>query len=143
MCGPSGSMTMESGKAASLSSLLAANYQQNFGAQSAVLQNLNNLLTPIAEAGPDQQGFGANELAALNTQAQTTVGQNYAKAQAALNNQLATRGGGSADMTSGADAQLKEQLASSAAAQSSNESLAITRANYNQGRQNWLSATHG
>jgi hypothetical protein len=143
VCGPSGSMTMAQGQAASLSSLLAANYQQKFGAQSAVVKNLNNLLTPIAEAGPDQQGFGANELAALNTQAQTTVGQNYAKAQAALNNQLAARGGGSADMTSGADAQLKEQLASQAAAQSSNESLAITRANYAQGRQNWQNATAG
>ena len=33
--------------------------------------------------------------------------------------------------------------ASSAAAQSSNESLAITRANYAQGRSNWLNATAG
>src|SRR5712664_2439534 len=32
------------------------------GQQSSVLQNLNTMLTPIAEAGPDQQGFGAQEL---------------------------------------------------------------------------------
>ena len=123
--------------------MLQANYTQNFGAQSAVLQQLNNIFTPIAQAGPDQQGFGPQELAALNTEATQGVGQNYTQASQALNNELAAEGGGNAYLPTGAAAALKGQLATSAANQTSQEQLGITQANYNQGRQNWQNATAG
>ncbi len=123
---------------------MAANYNQNFSAQSGVLQNLNNLLTPIAQAGPDQQGFGANELAALNTASGEGVGQNYAKASQALNNQLAAQGGGNdPNVKAGATGALKGSLAASAANQLSQQGLQITEANYAQGRNNWTQATNG
>jgi hypothetical protein len=142
-CGPSGQQELLNSNENSLSSTLAANYNQNFGAQSQVLSNLNNTLTPIAEAGPDQQGFGANELAALNTQAGEGVGQNYAKATQALQNSLAARGGGNEFLPTGAEASMKGSLASAAANQLSNEQLGITRANYATGRENWKEATAG
>lgn len=122
---------------------MSADFAERYGKQSAVLQNLNNMLTPIAEAGPDQQGFGANELAALNTQAGEGVGANYAKASQALNNTLAARGGGSEVLPTGASAALKGTLASSAANELSREQTGITEANYGQGRQNWQHATAG
>jgi hypothetical protein len=143
MCGPSAAEEGLSGQESSLSSLLSANYAQNFGAQSAVLQNLSNIFTPIAEAGPDQQGFGANELAALNTQANQGVGQNYAKAKQALAVSQSAQGGGNEVLPSGAQQEQQESLAASAANQMSNEDLAITNANYTTGRQNWQSATAG
>jgi hypothetical protein len=142
-CGPSGQQETLAAGGASLSSLLAANYQQNFGAQSKVLSDLNNAYSPIVAAGPDQQGFGPQELAALHTQAGEGVGANYAKASQALNNTLAARGGGNEVLPTGSEAQLRATLASSAANQLSNEELGITRANFATGRQNWEKATAG
>ena len=122
---------------------MAANFNQRFADQTQLISSLQNVMTPIVQAGPDQQGMGPQELAALKTQSGEAVGQNYAKATAALNNQLAVRGGGAGDVTSGAEGQLKAELASAGAAQASNEDLAITKANYDLGRQNWLQATAG
>jgi len=130
MCGPSSQETAIAGQQQSLSTLLASNFSERFGQQSAVLQNLNTMLTPIAEAGPSQQGFGTPELAALNTQAAEGVGANYSKATQSLNNVLAARGGGSEVLPTGARGALQETLASSAADQMSKEQLGITEANY-------------
>jgi hypothetical protein len=143
ICGPSGQEKAIAGQQQDLSTLLSSDFSQRFGQQSAVLQNLNNMLTPIAQAGPDQQGFGAQELAALNTQAGESIGANYSKATQSLQNVLASRGGGNEFLPTGARSALQETLASSAADQMSKEQLGITRANYGQGRQNWQEATAG
>lgn len=143
MCGPSKQQELTAGQQASLSSTLQANYNENFGKQSAILSNMMKIFTPISEAGPDQQGFGANELAALNTTAGEGVGANYAKASQALNNTLAARGGGSEVLPTGARAALKGSLASAAANELSRQQLGITEANYAQGRQNWSQANAG
>ena len=84
MCGSSGQETPISGEQQSLSALLSADFSERFAQQTSTLQNLNTMLTAIAEAGPDQQGFGSQELAALNTRAGEGVGANYAKGSQAL-----------------------------------------------------------
>jgi hypothetical protein len=141
MCGPTAGETAAATQESGLGSTLTASFAKNFGAQSDILSNLTNVLTPIAQAGPDQQGFGTQELAALNTQANQGIGQNYNKAAQALQGNLAARGGGNEVLPTGAEASLKGELASSAANQMSNAGLAITNANYAQGRQNWQAAT--
>jgi len=108
ICGPSGQETAIAGQQQDLSTLLSSDFSQRFSQQSGVLQNLNSMLTPIAQAGPDQQGFGAQELAALNTQAGEGVGANYSKATQALQNTLAARGGGSEVLPTGARGALQE-----------------------------------
>jgi len=143
MCGPSRQEEQLQAQEQSLSTMMSAHYAERFGAQSDILQNLNNIFTPIAEAGPDQQGFGPNELAALRTQATEGVGTNYAKASRALNTTLAARGGGNEFLPTGGAAALRGQLASAAATQQSNEDLAITNANYATGRQKWGQAVGG
>jgi hypothetical protein len=143
MCGPSGQEEQIAGQQSSLASTLQSNYNQQFANQSQVLSNLNNLYTPIAEAGPDQQGFGGQELAAINTQEGQGVGTNYAHASQALNNTLASQGGGNEFLPNGAQAELKGSLATSAANQLSSEQLQTTQANYAQGRQNYNQATAG
>jgi hypothetical protein len=122
---------------------MASHYSERFGSQSQILQNLNNILTPIAQAGPDQQGMGPQELAALRTQATEGVGANYEKATRSLQNVLAARGGGREFLPTGAGAELQETLASEAARESSQAELGITRANYELGRQKWQQATAG
>lgn len=141
--GPSSQQKELSAQEMSMSNVFNSAFQQYLGAQSGVLQNLGNILTPIAEAGPSQQGFGAQELAALNTQATQGIGQNYNKASQALNLQESTRGGGNQVLPTGAANVQKENLAAAAANQESNAQLGITNANYAQGRQNWQQATAG
>jgi len=143
MCGPTKEEKSLEAQQASFSQQLQTDYAQRYGSQTADLNNLNNTLTPIMEAGPDQQGFSPQELAAQNTQAINSTGANYANAARALNGQLAGRGGGGVGLTSGVDAQLKAQLAGSAAGALSNEQLGITNANYATGRQNFENATAG
>lgn len=143
MCGPSSQAGPLAAQQQSLATTLAGNYNQYFANQSSVLGNLNNMLTPIAQAGPDQQGYGAHELAALNTAAGEGVGASYSKASQALNNTLAARGGGNEVLPTGARAALQGSLASSAANEMSRDQLGITQANYGQGRKNWESATAG
>src|SRR5260370_30875175 len=101
------------------------------------------MLTPIAQAGPDQQGYGPRELAALNTATGEGIGADYAKASQALNTTLAARGGGNEFLPTGARAALKGSLASAAANELSRANIGITEANYAQGRQNWGQATAG
>jgi hypothetical protein len=143
MCGPSRQEKAIAGQQSNLAIMLSDHFNERFGMQSEVLKNLNDILTPIAEAGPDQQGFGKNELAALGTQAHEGVGRNYEKATRALQNTIAARGGGNVYLPTGARAALQGTLASSAASEMSQEELGITRANYAQGRQNWQQATSG
>jgi hypothetical protein len=126
-----------------MSSQLSANYSTNFGDNSAILGHLNNILSPIAQAGPDQQGFGANELAALNTGTNEGVGRSYAKASQSLNNSIGAQGGGNEADPNGAADQRKQSLATSAADTMSNADLGITEANYSQGRSNFNNATAG
>lgn len=143
MCGPSSQEQGIAGQQQNLSTLLSSHFNERFAQQSGVLDSLNNLLTPIAEAGPDQQGMGPQELAALNTQAVEGVGAQYSKATQALQNTLATRGGGSEALPTGARAALQGTLASEAAKETSNAQLGITEANYSLGRQKWQAATSG
>lgn len=143
MCGPSDQEKQLNAEESKFSNMLMGNYADYFGKQSAVLDRINNYLTPIAEAGPTQQGWAAPEVAAVNTQIGEGTGGNYAKAAQALGNQLSAEGGGNAYLPNGAANTLKAQVATAAAAQQSSESLAATEANYAQGHQNWEQATAG
>lgn len=143
MCGPSQQEKTAQAVQTDITSTLRANYNDYFSKQSGILDKLNGILTPIAQAGPDQQGWGADERAAINTQIGEGVGNNYAKASQALNNTLAARGGGNEMLPTGARAALQGSLASSAANQISGEQLSATRANYDQGRANWQHAVGG
>jgi hypothetical protein len=142
-CGPSAPETATAGQQSSTAQQLASNYGSQFGAQSAITSNLTNILNPIAEAGPDQQGFGANETAAINTDIGQGTGTNYAHADQALQTQEAGRGGGAESLPSGVNAQLGAGIATSAAQTQSNEQLGATEANYAQGRANFGNAVSG
>jgi hypothetical protein len=139
MCGPSASQQMLAGQQQNFSTLLSANYSDQFAKQSDILSKLNATLAPIVSAGVNQQGFGAPELAALTTGAHETVARNYAKGKQALNNTLAYNGGGNEVLPTGARAALNARLVSNAANEMSDADLAITQANYDQGRRNFES----
>ena len=137
MCGPSSEQTAIAGQQQTLGTTLAANYQNNYAAQGNILNELNQELSPISEAGPEQQGFGANERAALQTEATTGVATNYNKAATALG--MSTRG----SVPAGAARAQQETLATNAAKESAGLTRANTVANYNTGRANFANVTAG
>lgn len=142
MCGPSKQQEQIAGQQASFAGTLQSNYATQFGAQSAILSSLNNAMSPIVAAGPNQQGYSAQELSALNAHAINTAGGAYKNAAQAVSGQLAGRGGDSG-LTSGVDAQIKGSLASSAAGNASNALNTIATQNYDVGRQNFFNAASG
>jgi hypothetical protein len=119
---------------------LTANYATQFANQSAILSSIKDAFGPILPAGIGQYGFTTTEDTAMRTGASDAIAQNFASAQTALNENIASRGGGNAFLPSGATSQLEAGLLGSEATQQASTSNAITQAGYQQGRQNFLTA---
>jgi len=144
MCGPTSSEKLLEGQSQSFSSMLQGNYSTLFGNQLDVLGAINKSLSPILAAGPNQQGFSAQELAALNTQAINSAGAAARNASQAVGNFGAGQGaGGSTGIVSGVQKQLQSSVASSSANQLATTQDQITQANYNQGSANYWRAQGG
>jgi hypothetical protein len=97
----------------------------------------------IFNAGPNQQGFSTSELQNLNAQAVEGTATNYAAAAKAVGEQTAAEGGGTNPLPSGAQTELKEQVANSAAQNESQQETQIQGADYAQGLQNYQNAAGG
>ena len=139
-CGPSTAQQNTTTQQAGFTSQLMADHNENFGANSAILGNLTNELTPIVNAGPSQEGFSASEKAALNTQAIDQTGEANEHALQATNNQLNARGGGSEVLPSGTTGAIDASINTSSADTLAKEQNANTLADYAQGNQNYEKA---
>jgi hypothetical protein len=140
--GPSSAQVQEAGMEEGFDQTLMNEQATEFGQQQQIMSNLNKSLTPIVEAGPNQEGFSAGELAAMNTKALDDNGANYANAARAVNGQLAGKSSTSG-LATGPQEQIKASLASAAAGNTANEELGITNADYAQGNANWARAEGG
>jgi hypothetical protein len=144
MCGPSGQEKAQQTAQSNLASTMAQDFGARFGAQAGVLTSIQNSLTPILAAGPNQTGFSAPELSAMQTQAindsaaATRNAQQYARTIAA-----GEGGGGTSGLTSGIAQQIGASIASQGAQAEGNALNQITQANYNQGNQNYWRAAGG
>lgn len=126
----------------------AAFYQQatqeataTYGEDQALLTQMQSVFDPILAKGPQQEGFSAPEVANLKGQAIEGTATNYAGAAKAVNEQLAARGGGTNPLPSGGDAELKEEVADSAAEELSKEETQINEADYAEGEKQFGEAT--
>ena len=117
--------------------------QEEYGNQQAIYGPMAQQFQSIFNLGPSQEGFSAGEKNTLNAQAVTGTGENYSNAAKALNEQIAGEGGGNESIPSGANTQLKEQVAQRAAQEESSEETQIQEADYNQGRADWQAAGEG
>ena len=140
MCGPTGQEDQISDEQAQFFKTLTQQYQTVFGQNQAITGALTNAFTPILKAGPSQTGFAPGEVNALQTQNTENVATNYAQAQKATAQILASRGGGNTFLPSSVNATILAQNANAAAAARSAGQNQITQANYNQGYQNWQQA---
>jgi hypothetical protein len=143
MCGPSGQESAIAGSQQKFSNLLQSNYSQNFGNQSAILGHLSSILTPIAEAGPNQEGFSAAEKAELNSSAISSTAASYKHSAQVVGEARGAAGGGNDLATSGADKQVDATLASNADTNLSNQQNQIDLADYSAGRQQFNTAVSG
>lgn len=119
---------------------LTADYGTQFKNQSNILASLQAAFTPILQAGPGQYGFTTGEDTTLRTTAADSIARNFSGAQTALNESIASRGGGNTFLPSGAADQLSAGLLGSEAAAQSTASNNITQAGFNQGAANFNTA---
>lgn len=118
-------------------------FAQQYANQGAIYAKVSSVLDPILNAGPSQTGFSEGEENNLNAQAVAGTAQNYNAAAKAVGEETAAEGGGNSPLPSGAQTQLKQQVAESAAQTESGEETQIQEQNYATGRQNFLNAEEG
>lgn len=140
MCGASSQQTQIEASQQKYYDTMTQEAQQVFGESTSLFKDLTAAFEPILAAGPNQEGFSAAEKAALNTQATEGVAQNYQSAAKAIAEQQAAEGGGNEFVPSGQNAEIKAEVAMSAAQQESAEQTNITEADYATGRSNFLTA---
>jgi hypothetical protein len=139
--GPSQSQQDIASQQAAFFKTMQSSFQTTFAGQQNILAQLQSAWAPVLAAGPGQYGFTAKEDAALRTMSTAGVAQNYKFASQAAGESMAATGGGNTFLPSGAQAQLKSDMASAAAGEQSNLNLGITEAGYSTGRQNFLAAS--
>ena len=143
MCGAtSGEKSVAAGQS-SLFNTATSQAQQEFGDSSTAFGDLMSAFTPIAAAGPSQQGWSPAELSTINSAAITNTGAQYKAADTAVKEATAAYGGGNVALPSGAE--IAPQLATSEAGaqQTASELNANLVADYQQGNQNWKTAVAG
>jgi hypothetical protein len=140
LCGPSADQTSVMNTQLALTQQAQQQSQAIFGESSTVFGDLMKSFAPIVAAGPNQQGFSAQENANLNSQAVTQGGVAYRNAKTAVGNAQAATGGGNVVLPSGAQIGTDASLAASAAENTANQESQITEQNYATGRQNYEQA---
>lgn len=126
-----------------ITSTIQSQLSQVFGESSNVFQDLYNTFAPVVNAGPNQQGFSPGEKSALDSQAITNTANQFQAAKQAVGERTAALGGGNIFMPSGAQIGPQLQLSQKQAEATSSELNNINLADYQTGRQNWLSAASG
>jgi hypothetical protein len=138
-CGPtagqSGALTTDQ----NFSKTLGAAYNQVFSENQGLMQNLTSNLQGIINAGPSQQGFSPQELAAQNSQAINAAAASNQKVQQEIGVNAA-KGTANPGVESGVTQAERSSAATSVDTNLSNTEANITNANYTTGRQNYWSA---
>src|SRR5271154_886341 len=111
--------------------------QEQYSNYEAIAGPLTQQFQSIFNQGPNQKGFSAEEDATLNAQSVEGTAENYAGAAKAVNESQAAEGGGNNPLPTGAQSELKQELAQSAAGEESKEETGIQEADYAQGYQEW------
>jgi hypothetical protein len=142
-CGATAAQNQALSSQTSITSQVMQQGSQVFGSDSQVFNDLVSSMAPTVAAGPNQQGFSAAENANLQSSAITQSGQAYKNAEAATGDAIASTNGGNSSLPAGAETGVNENLASSAAANTSGELSQINLANYQQGQQNYNTAVSG
>lgn len=113
-----------------------------FGDSSKIFGDLVSSFAPIVAAGPNQEGFDAQTLAALDSQAITSGGNAYRNASTAAKEASAAVGGGNVALPSGASIGRNAAIATSSAANTANNLVNINLKSKELGRENYFAAAN-
>lgn len=143
-CGASGAQNAAQAAQASAYTQMTQQASQVFGSSSQVFNQLQSTFAPTVAAGPSQQGFSAQEVGNLNSEAVTQGGVAARNAQQAAGESIAAQGGGNeAALQNGTNAGVKANIDVSAAENTANNLATITQNNYTQGNANYNQAVQG
>ena len=142
MCGATDDQTKIEQSQQDMYDTLNKNYATAFGQFSELQSALTSAFMPILQAGPSQTGFSPSEETAMRTQNAEGVATDYAQAQKATAQAIASRGGGDTFLPSSVSANMLAGNTNAAAAQRASGDLSITNQNYPQGYQNWGAAAN-
>jgi hypothetical protein len=117
--------------------------QQQYANQQAIYGPMATQFESIYAKGPGQEGFSAPEVQDLDAQAVEGTAENYEAAEKAVGESTAAEGGGTNPLPTGAQTELKEQTAQSAAEEESRQESQIKSADYSQGYNEWEQAGQG
>lgn len=143
-CGATSAQNTVQAAQASAYTQMTQQASQVFGSSSQVFNQLQSTFAPTVAAGPSQQGFSAQEVGNLNSEAVTQGGVAARNAQQAAGESIAAQGGGNeAALQNGTNAGVKANIDVSAAENTANNLATITQNNYTQGNANYNAAVQG
>lgn len=118
------------------------NMNQLYAQDQKLNDEIQSVYGPIFQAGPSQLGFSTGELQNLNTSAGTGVGESFEAANQAMKENLASFGGGTTQLPSGALLKAEQGITTAGAAQLSGEENQIQQSDYAQGNANFTAASN-
>jgi hypothetical protein len=133
MCGASSDQKQISAEQDAFYAEMTSEYKTVFAEDQGILKNLTDTFTPILEKGPGQEGFTEQEKSAIQTQINETNAGNFKDAERGLEQNIAARNGGNEFLPSGADNELRGEVASAFAGQRSSDELKAIEADYSAG----------
>jgi hypothetical protein len=138
-CGDTAGQTNALQNDQAFSAMMKNNYATDFSENQALMNNLTGNLGSIIAAGPGQQGFTPQELAAQNSQAINAAAAGNQKAQVAIG-ENAAKGSATPGIESGITQAERSAAATTEDTGLANTEANITNANYATGRQNYWNA---
>ena len=124
-----------------VSSMLTSQFADFAGKNDAILDDLTGHLSPIEDAGPSQFGLSPTEEAAERTMTAEQLNSAAGQTANAVRGAVASRGGGTSYLPSGAEASILGSLAQDTAVKEALAQSKITERGYDIGRDNWKFAT--
>lgn len=140
MCGSSSEQQAAYQADTTLSNTIMSDMNLNFAENAQILDSLKGASEPIVAAGPYQFGYNPAETQALRSQASDLTTKGAQDAEIASGAKMATAGGGTSLLPSGAEAAIGAGINANAAFQNSQQQQQITEAGYEQGNKNFNTA---
>ena len=143
MCGPSSAEKALNNTIQSFASTVESQAKQVFGAVSGLFNSVTASLGKIVAAGQGQQGWGAPETSAVNSQIVNNAATSARNEKSAVGNAVSAIGGGNTVSPSGLATAVNLQTNQAVEATKSQQEEQATVANYQQGNQNYFAAING
>jgi hypothetical protein len=143
MSGLNSAMQGLSSTATNFANTMTSQAKQVFGDVSGLFNSVTGSLGKIVAAGPGQQGWGAAETSAVNSQIVNNAATSARNEKSAVGNAVSAIGGGNTVSPSGLATAVNLQTNQAVEATKSQQEEQATVANFQQGNENYFKAING